>query len=298
MLSKKYPDRKWLPIYHEGVKLFAYYVSDQGEVWSACNQIIRKLSTKGNYLCMCICGKNLRIHRLVAMTFCQEGRNQNKIYVNHIDGDTFNNVHTNLEWVTPSENIRHAVENGLKKKKYDTSKKCDPPTCYKTLIGLDDYLICKDGRVYTQKISRYLKQRTTPEGYVAVNLVTYFGGIRKPRIYLAHILVAQAFLSPPTKDQTQVNHKNRIKHDNRVENLEWMNGSENVKHANRDKPRKRYKMKGVYQIDLENNEIIGKFESMNLASKTIGVCRSGGISAVCKGERKSAGGYGWSFVDK
>ena len=242
--------------------------------------------------------KNLRVHRLVAMAFCQEGRTQDKIYVNHIDGDTFNNVYTNLEWVTPSENIRHAVKNGLKKKKYDMPEKCVSPTCYKTLVDLDEYLICRDGRVYTQKRKRYLKQRITPEGYVAVNLVTYFDGIRKPRMYLAHVLVAQAFLSPPTKDQTQVNHKNMTKHDNRVENLEWMNGSENIKHAYRGKTSQRYKMKGVFQINLENNEIIGKFESMNLASKAIGACSSGGISVVCRGEGRSAGGYGWRCVDE
>lgn len=45
------------------------------------------------------------VHRMVAMTFIQPV--DGKPYVNHIDRDTTNNVVTNLEWVTASENVRH-----------------------------------------------------------------------------------------------------------------------------------------------------------------------------------------------
>lgn len=53
-----------------------------------------------------------RIHKLVAENFIPHV--EGKDHINHIDGNTFNNFVSNLEWVTPSENIRHAIAMGLK----------------------------------------------------------------------------------------------------------------------------------------------------------------------------------------
>lgn len=75
---------------------------------------------KGNYLQVTFYteGTNKRnylVHRLVAQEFIPNP--DNKLEVNHIDGNKLNNSIDNLEWVTAKENMQHASKNGLLRRK-------------------------------------------------------------------------------------------------------------------------------------------------------------------------------------
>lgn len=53
----------------------------------------------------------------------------------------------------------------------------------------------------------------------------------KPTTLFVHRLVLTSFVGNPPTEIHQVNHKNGIRNDNRIENLEWMTSSENKLHS-------------------------------------------------------------------
>lgn len=74
--------------------------------------------------------------------------------------------------------------------------------------------------------SKILKSRLNNYGYEEVRLSK--NGISKT--HFIHRLIAENFISNPD-NKKEVNHKNGIKDDNRIENLEWVTHSENMIHA-------------------------------------------------------------------
>ena len=118
-----------------------------------------------------------------------------------------------------------------------------------------------------------------------------------------HRLIAETFIPNP-ENKPCVNHKNGIKTDNRVENLEWVTQSENVLHAFRVLHRKPVKsMLGrsgaksptsKIVLQIKNGKIIAEFYGTMEAERKTGV-NFRHISHCCLGQRKSAGGYQWRY---
>lgn len=106
----------------------------------------------------------------------------------------------------------------------------------KPINGFTGYFISDEGKVYSglgqgnrdkTKISelKELKPRLTKNGYARVYIREDATNKRKD-IYI-HRLVAQYFIPNPD-NKKYVNHKNCIRDDNRVENLEWCTAKENT----------------------------------------------------------------------
>lgn len=93
-----------------------YIITNDGRVWSnrRKNGIERFLKNYklGDYFCVYLypkdgCREARMVHRLVAETFIPN--EENKPFVNHIDGNKENNHVENLEWCTQKENVNHAI---------------------------------------------------------------------------------------------------------------------------------------------------------------------------------------------
>lgn len=95
-------------------------------------------------------------------------------------------------------------------------------TIWKDTTYSELHQVSSDGQVRNKKTMRILKPAER-NGYFFVQLKN------RGRSLNIHRLVAEAFLPNP-RGVGFVNHKNGLKNDNRIENLEWVTASENARH--------------------------------------------------------------------
>lgn len=145
-----------------------------------------------------------------------------------------------------------------------------------------------------------LKESNSRHGYSSVWLCKF--GISE--LHLVHRLVAINFLDNHNSYPV-VNHKNGIKSDNRLENLEWCTYSYNSKHAFNTLGRKptkpnigrfsdlNYHSKPIIQLSKDGIQI-REFACAMDAKRELGVNNTK-ICEVLKGTRKHAGGFKWKY---
>lgn len=130
---------------------------------------------------------------------------------------------------------------------------------HKAIKGYEDYLVTDTGQVYSLKSGKYMKLQKNNKEYVTINLCK--NGRHKN--FLVHRLVAQAFIENPN-NKIEVDHINRIKTDNRIQNLRWSDRDEQL--GNRDMTKYKgtsRKSKGTTIIEKINDEVSLGYLSLN-----------------------------------
>ena len=170
-----------------------------------------------------------------------------------------------------------------------------------TKIFSKNRLVNHDNKYFKKVGGRFLSISKYKSGYLRV----FIANDNNKKYFLVHRLVAMTFIPNP-KNLPQVNHKNGVKSDNTVENLEWCTPQENSVHylnsldyKTLQSKRKIFSnSKRVQQINISTREVINTFNSCRDAAKHLGVVTSGSIGNVASGKEKhkSAHGYFWKFI--
>lgn len=157
--------------------------------------------------------------------------------------------------------------------------------------GFTNYLVTRDGRVWSETSHKFLKPSEDANHYLKVSLKNDDGVFKWKTL---HILVARAYLPNPN-NLPIVNHLNGNKHDCRVENLEWDTYSGNTQHAYDTNLIS--KRKSVIRTSIDGTEETTYKSIKDAVINTPGAYRSG-INQVCIGKRRTHAGYTWRFYDE
>lgn len=148
------------------------------------------------------------------------------------------------------------------------------------------YKVSNIGNIYSVRSNKNLKLNQKKNGYIYIEL-NIKGNAKCHRV---HRLVAGAFI-PNIENKPYVNHINGIKNDNRVENLEWVTGSENNIHAIENNLVSFDRFIKSYYIVNDKKNIIKHIKSLKKLEKETGLSNSTLLLYIKKNKKLKTGKY-------
>lgn len=159
---------------------------------------------------------------------------------------------------------------------------------WKKIPGFSLYSVSTLGRIRNDNTGKLLSQKIHISGYIRVSLLD---DDKIKKNYTFHQLVALTFIPNPENKET-IDHKNRIRHDNRVSNLEWASHQEQSE--NKKKIGLNHRGKVVECYDLNNNLLhtfLSIAEGLRFLQQDHNINCHDGIIRCCKGRTKTYNGY-------
>jgi hypothetical protein len=165
---------------------------------------------------------------------------------------------------------------------------------WKVIPRFPDYEASTLGKVRNKKTLKILTFHNNG-GYLISHL---YNNMKRYPVKL-HRLIAETFLDNP-ENKEYVNHKNSVRIDNRLENLEWNTVQENNDHKVQKNPNNKKKyLRPVWQCDKTTRQKIKLFDSVAEAAQSINENNlqsiSSNIRKVLHGAYNQTNGYYWEY---
>jgi hypothetical protein len=119
-------------------------------------------------------------------------------------------------------------------------------------------------------------------GYYKISLIN---DERKKINFFVHRLIALTFLKNPN-NHAIINHKDKNKMNNKIENLEWVTHTQNITHSQGKK---------IEKINPIDNKILKIYNSINEIARDLNKSSKGNIDKALSGQRKTAYGFIWKY---